>query len=207
MQKYGSAQGMPLRDTALEEKGQKTRQKIVTFVECSGCNYKDTKTKKNQEQSFISGEKLKNVWYESYLEAWKWKNNETGSRVKYAKCRRKDIIVEEKILEKEKKNIWCPEYRIGKKQPWQNQRVMVHPKQGKAQQSDTWAEAPKSIAREKGKQKEVRRIFKMLKEVWLNIRIKKVNMHKGVIVKALLDSGTIGMFIDKKIVTKHGFRL
>jgi len=53
----------------------------------------------------------------------------------------------------------------------------------------------------------VRRIFKMLKEVWLNIRIKKVNMHKGVIVKALLDSSTIGMFIDKKIVTKHGFRL
>jgi len=28
---------------------------------------------------------------------------------------------------------------------------MVHSKQGKAQQSDTWAEAPKSIARERGK--------------------------------------------------------
>jgi len=41
----------------------------------------------------------------------------------------------------------------------------------------------------------------------LNIEIKKVDTHEGIIVKALLDSGTMGMFMDKRIAAKHGFRL
>jgi len=41
----------------------------------------------------------------------------------------------------------------------------------------------------------------------LNIRVKKIDMHKGVIIKALLDSGTTRMFIDKQTVAKHGFKL
>jgi len=32
-------------------------------------------------------------------------------------------------------------------------------------------------------------------------------MHEGITVKALLDSGATGMFIDRKMVAKHGFRL
>ena len=32
-------------------------------------------------------------------------------------------------------------------------------------------------------------------------------MHEGVMVKALLDSGVTGMFMNKKMVAKHGFRL
>ena len=32
----------------------------------------------------------------------------------------------------------------------------------------------------------------MLREVWLNIKIKKVNTHERVTVKALLDSGAKG---------------
>jgi len=32
-------------------------------------------------------------------------------------------------------------------------------------------------------------------------------MHKGITVKALLDSGATGMFMDKKMAAKHGFRL
>jgi len=32
-------------------------------------------------------------------------------------------------------------------------------------------------------------------------------MHKGIMVKALLDSGATGMFMDKKMAAKHGFRL
>jgi len=47
----------------------------------------------------------------------------------------------------------------------------------------------------------------MLREVWLNIGIEKINTHEGVTVKALLDSGVTGMFIDKRIAAKHGFRL
>jgi len=47
----------------------------------------------------------------------------------------------------------------------------------------------------------------MLREVWLNIGMKKIDMHKGVMVKALLDSSATGMFMDKRAVAKHGFRL
>ena len=41
----------------------------------------------------------------------------------------------------------------------------------------------------------------------MNIRIEKLDTHEGVTVKALLDSGTTGMFMDKKMAVKHGFRL
>jgi len=41
----------------------------------------------------------------------------------------------------------------------------------------------------------------------LNIGVEKVDMHKGVTVKVLLDSGVIGIFMDKKMVARHGFKL
>jgi len=47
----------------------------------------------------------------------------------------------------------------------------------------------------------------MLREVWLNIGIEKLDTHKGVTVKALLDSGAMGMFMDKRTVTRYGFML
>jgi len=47
----------------------------------------------------------------------------------------------------------------------------------------------------------------MLKEVWLDIGIEKTDTHEGVTIKTLLDNGTMGMFIDKKTVAKHGFKL
>ena len=47
----------------------------------------------------------------------------------------------------------------------------------------------------------------MLREVWLNIGVEKVDTHKGVTVKVLLDSSATGMFMDKKMAAKHGFKL
>jgi len=47
----------------------------------------------------------------------------------------------------------------------------------------------------------------MLKEVWLDIGIERTDTHKGVTIKALLDSSATGMFIDRKTAAKHGFRL
>jgi len=32
-------------------------------------------------------------------------------------------------------------------------------------------------------------------------------MHKDITVKALLDSGVTGMFMDKRMAVKHGFKL
>jgi len=46
-----------------------------------------------------------------------------------------------------------------------------------------------------------------LREVWLNIGVKKVNIHGDITVKALLDSGVIEIFINKKIAIKHRFKL
>jgi len=41
----------------------------------------------------------------------------------------------------------------------------------------------------------------------LNIGVEKVDTHKGITVKVLLDSGMTGMFKDKKMTAKHRFRL
>ena len=41
----------------------------------------------------------------------------------------------------------------------------------------------------------------------MNIGIEKIDTYEGVTVKALLDSGVTGMFMDKKTVAKHGFML
>jgi len=37
--------------------------------------------------------------------------------------------------------------------------------------------------------------------------MKKIDTHEGIVVKALLDSDAIEMFMDKRMVAKHGFRL
>jgi len=47
----------------------------------------------------------------------------------------------------------------------------------------------------------------MLREMWLNIGMEKINMHKGIIAKVLLDSGAMGMFMNKKTTAKHRFKL
>jgi len=41
----------------------------------------------------------------------------------------------------------------------------------------------------------------------LNIRIEKTDIHEGITVKVLLDSNTTEMFMDWKMVVRHGFRL
>jgi len=83
----------------------------------------------------------------------------------------------------------------------------VWPREAKAQQNSTQTGDLESTAKEGGSQREVRRTFKMLREVWLNIGIEKIDTHKGIAVKALLDSGTTEMFMDKRTVAKHRFRL
>jgi len=47
----------------------------------------------------------------------------------------------------------------------------------------------------------------MLREVWLNIGVEKIDTHEGIMIKALLDSGTTGMFMDRQTAARHGFKL
>jgi len=69
------------------------------------------------------------------------------------------------------------------------------------------AQRGKSAARERGSRKEVRRTFKMLREVWLNIRVEKIDTYEGVMIKVLLDSSATGMFMDRQMAARHGFKL
>jgi len=47
----------------------------------------------------------------------------------------------------------------------------------------------------------------MLREVWLNIGVEKIDTHEGIMIKALLDSGAMGMFMDRQTAARHGFKL
>jgi len=50
----------------------------------------------------------------------------------------------------------------------------------------------------------MRRTFKILRKVWLNVGIEKVDTHKDITVKVLLDSSIMGMFMNRKMA---GFKL
>ena len=41
----------------------------------------------------------------------------------------------------------------------------------------------------------------------MNIGVEKVNIYEGITVKVLLDSGVTGIFMDKKMAARYGFRL
>ena len=59
----------------------------------------------------------------------------------------------------------------------------------------------------KGEERVVRRTMQSLREVWMKVGLEKIDTHEGVTVKALLDSGATGMFVDKKFAEKHRFKM
>ena len=122
--------------------------------------------------------------------------------MEYERCRERGCHVEENRGQGVIKNRqrWCE--CQGKRQ-----KKAVQPREAKAQQSSTWSGEPESIAKEKVKERDVRRTFKILREVQLDIGIEKVGTYKGITVKALLDSGTTGMFIDREIAKRHSFKM
>jgi len=50
-------------------------------------------------------------------------------------------------------------------------------------------------------------MLKPLEEIWMKVGLEKVDTHERLSVKALLDSGVIGLFISKKLVERKGFQL
>ena len=116
-----------------------------------------------------------------------------GSQRCHVKDNRRQGVISRRKLEEMK---WCR--YIGK---------VAWPKKAKAQQSGIQPRELGSTAKEGDSQREVRRTFRILREMWLNIGVEKIDMHEGIIIKALLDSGAMGMFMDKKTVARHGFKL
>ena len=60
------------------------------------------------------------------------------------------------------------------------------PTEKKAQQCSTQVRDPEGTAREGGSQREVQRTFKMLKKVWLDIRIERTDIYEGITIKGAL---------------------
>jgi len=50
-------------------------------------------------------------------------------------------------------------------------------------------------------------ILRPLREVWMKVGLEKLESHEGVAVKALLDSGAIGLFMDMTFAKEKGFKM
>jgi len=55
--------------------------------------------------------------------------------------------------------------------------------------------------------REVRQMFKPLREVWMNVDIKRIDTHEGRMVKVLLNSRVMGMFMSRSLAQKGDYRL
>jgi len=55
--------------------------------------------------------------------------------------------------------------------------------------------------------RDIRRTLQPLRKVWLKVGLEKLESHKGVIVKALLDSGATGLFMDTTFAKEKRFKI
>ena len=55
--------------------------------------------------------------------------------------------------------------------------------------------------------RDVQRTLRLLREVWMKVGLEKLESHKGVAVKALLDSGATGLFMDTTFAKEKGFKI
>ena len=153
-----------------------------------------------EHSSIVEREYLKKQIYLS------WDRVMVISYLIYKDCEKKGHHIvedrEQRVVEKEWEELKkCGEYvKKGKEKT-------VHLTEGKVQQSGTQARDLKGTAKEKISQREVHRTFKILKKVQLDIRIKRTDTHKSITIKALLNSGATGIFINRKMVAKYRFRL
>jgi len=55
--------------------------------------------------------------------------------------------------------------------------------------------------------RDIRYTLQPLREVWLKVGLEKLESHKGIVVKVLLDSGVTGLFMDTTFAKKKGFKM
>ena len=53
----------------------------------------------------------------------------------------------------------------------------------------------------------MQRTLQPLREVWMKVRLEKLENHEGVAVRALLDSGATGLFMDTTFAQEKGFKI
>jgi len=55
--------------------------------------------------------------------------------------------------------------------------------------------------------RDVWHILWLLQKVWMKVGLEKLENHEGIVVKALLDSGVTGLFIDIAFAKEKGFKM
>ena len=55
--------------------------------------------------------------------------------------------------------------------------------------------------------RDIRRTLRPLREVWLKVELEKLESHEGIAVKALLDSGATGLFMNTTFAKEKGFKM
>ena len=137
-----------------------------------------------------------------------------AEKVKCSTCEGKNTVIGEEVERNEKGEIFCPLCRTGKKVPWWNWGGSLERTVPRAQKERAGITDPRRVAEtvnqkavQKVEAREVRQTFKPLREVWMNVGIKKVDTHEGRTVRALLDSGATGLFISKGLAQKGEYQL
>ena len=55
--------------------------------------------------------------------------------------------------------------------------------------------------------RDIQHTLQLLRKVWLKVGLEKLENHEGVAVKALLDSGATGLFMDTTFAKEKGFKM
>jgi len=123
-------------------------------------------------------------------------------------------VVGERVERNEKEEVFCPPCRTGKKTPWWNWGGRLEQTVSRAQKGRAGITDPRRIAEtvnqktvQKREVREVRQTFKPLREVWMTMGIEKIDTHEEKTMRALLDSGATGLFMNKGLAQKEGYKL
>ena len=123
-------------------------------------------------------------------------------------------MVGERVERNEKEEVFCPPCRTGKKTPWWNWGGRLEQTVSRAQKGRAGITDPRRIAEtvnqktvQKREVREVRQTFKPLREVWMTMGIEKIDTHEEKTMRALLDSGATGLFMNKGLAQKEGYKL
>jgi len=55
--------------------------------------------------------------------------------------------------------------------------------------------------------RDIQHTLQLLRKVWLKVGLEKLENHEGVAVKALLDSGATGLFMNMTFAKEKGFKM
>ena len=160
---------------------------VASVVSCGYCGKEGI----SKGSNYVRMNCIHDMWCERCGPKKEWLDREVAAgrklKMKCTECGKKWVTTRKENVEAGECNK-CKEAR--------RRREAARPREVKVQ--------PK---RETKEERDIRRTIKMLREVWMQVGLEKVDSHEGVSVKALLDSGATGMFADKKFVEQNGFKL